>query len=74
MRKLLLLFSGTLLALICCSYETLEDALNMNIRKHEPKFTIAIHTYVKYPRGLDMEKNLHICRNTLINTLQIINF
>ena len=81
MRKLLLLFSGTLLALICCSCETLEDALNMNIRKHEPKFTIAIHTYVKYPRGLDMEKTLPridgkkiiINRNPLIDSSMIID-
>ena len=81
MKKLFLLLAGVTITLISSSCEMLEDTFNMNLRKYEPKFTIAIHNYIKYPRGMEMEKHLTtidgkkivINRNHLIDSSMIID-
>ena len=75
MKKLFLFFVGIAACLFFSSCSTMEDIFNVNIRKHDPKFTIAIHNYVKYPRGLDMEKNLTSVdgKNIVINRHPLIN-
>ena len=81
MKKLILLLAAAVVCLFLCSCAAMEDILNMNLRKHEPKFTISINNYIKYPRGLDMEKTLMsvdgkkiiINRNSLINSAMIID-
>jgi hypothetical protein len=81
MKRIVLLSLAIMSCLVLCSCESIENILNVNIRKHEPKFTVSIHNYIKYPRGLDIEKTLYtidgkkvvINRNPLISSAMIID-
>ena len=81
MKKLFLLIGAIASCFILSSCEVLEDTFNINIRPYEPKYVISIHNFIRYPRGLDIEKTLMtidgkkviVNRNALIDSSMIMD-
>lgn len=66
MKRLSISIIAIVSALLLTSCESVEEVLKMNIRPHQPKFVISLNSVVRYPRGLEIEKDLTTVRGEKI--------